>query len=242
MAVAQSKWEKLGGGIQIRTEGSCSFNEDSLLLAAFSRADRSRRACDLGTGCGILPLLWCRREAPPSITAVEQSRTAYELAVRNVEENGLTERVRVEHADLRDFWRTVRERYDLLTMNPPYFKAGSGASSADPEISAARQDSMASIEEICFSAVRMLHNGGRFCICFPAFRLCDALEAMRANRLEPKRLRLVSARPGSAPRLALVEGVPGGGPGLTVEPEMASLDLEGKRSAAMEEYLNGGVR
>lgn len=241
MAEQDLKWEELGGGIRLQSGPAAPFNEDSLLLAAFSRAERSRRACDFGTGCGIIPLLWCRRGAPAVITAVEQSRAAWALAQSNIEANGLAGRIAAVHTDLRVFWRTVRVRYDLVAVNPPYYQAGHGADSASPEAAAARQDRLAPIGEVCFSAARTLNHGGRLCLCFPAFRLCDAMEAMRANRLEPKRLRMVSAAPGRAPRLALIEGVLGGRPGLQVEAELPARDAHGNRSAAMEEYVNGGM-
>ncbi len=233
--------EQLGGGISVYTAAPHTFNEDSLLLAAFSRAERAERACDFGAGCGIIPLMWCRGEQPESITAVDLSDRACALARYGVAQSGLTDRIEVICADIRDFWRTVRVRYDLVTMNPPYYRAGSGRRNQNGEKALARQDGAAEIGEVCVCAARVLRQGGRLCICFPAERLCDALCAMRSSHIEPKRLRPVSSRPGQAARLYLLEGVLGGRPGMRIEPELISCDNSGTRTAQMEEFLNGGV-
>lgn len=233
--------EQLGGGISVYTAPPHSFNEDSLLLASFARAERTRRACDFGTGCGIIPLLWCRREQPDLITAVDLSDQACALAQYGVEQNGLTDRVEIVCTDLRDFWRTVRVRYDLVCMNPPYYRSGSGRRSENGAKAIARHDGAAEISEVCTCAARVLNQGGRLCICFPADRLCDALCAMRSSRIEPKRMRPVAARPGHSARLYLIEGVLGGRPDVQMEPELVSCDNSGKRTVQMEKFLNGGI-
>ena len=233
--------EQLGGGIVACTAPPHTFNEDSLLLAAFARAERSERACDFGTGCGIIPLLWCRTQRPLFITAVDLSECACALARLGAEKSGVQERLEVVCADIRDFWRSVRRRYDLVTMNPPYFRSGSGYPSRERAADLARHDAMADIDTVCRCASRVLNQGGRLCICFPVERLCDALCAMRASRIEPKRMRPVAACPGKEPRLMLIEGVLGGKPGLRMETMLISHAADGKRTDQMEKFLNGGV-
>lgn len=241
MAELNLRLEQIGGGIAAYTSPPHTFNEDSLLLAAFARAERAGRACDFGSGCGIIPLMWCRSGRPDSITAVDLSERACALAQRGVERSGLQDRVEVVCADIRDFWRTVRQRYDLVTMNPPYYRAGSGRSSSSPDADCTRHDGTADIDTVCRCAARVLNQGGRFCICFPVERLCDAVSAMRASHLEPKRMRPVASRLGKEPRLMLIEAVLGGGPGLRMEETLFSCDSEGRRTRQMEDFLNGGT-
>lgn len=241
MLYSEQHWEQIGGGISVCTDSVHTFNEDSLLLAAFARAERAKHACDLGTGCGIIPLMWCRREHPMEITAVDLSERACELSRLGAERSGVQKRLHVVRCDLRTFWREVRIRYDLITMNPPYFRSDGGKRSLHLETDRARRDSMARIDEVCHSAARMMQQRGRLCICFPAERLCDALCAMRAEHLEPKRIRPVTVRSGRPARLFLIEGVLGGKPGLQMEPELITCGMDGTRSGQMEEWINGGV-
>ena len=37
-----------------------TFGTDALLLADFASPKRYDVCCDFGTGCGIIPMLWCR--------------------------------------------------------------------------------------------------------------------------------------------------------------------------------------
>ncbi|MBR3290247.1 MAG: hypothetical protein IKI63_05680 [Clostridia bacterium] len=56
--------EGLGGGRFVYQSDSCRFGEDALRLAAFAAPKSTDVVCDLGTGGGILPLLFCV-DAPP---------------------------------------------------------------------------------------------------------------------------------------------------------------------------------
>ena len=56
------------------------------------------------------------------------------------------------------------------------------------------------------------------------------LAALAAERLEPKRLRFVQHRPGSAPGLFLCEAVRLGRPGLTVEAPLVLYGEDGRES------------
>ena len=61
-------------------------------------------------------------------------------------------------------------------------------------------------------------------------QLCDA---MRAGRVEPKRVRFVCARPDAAPKLVLVEGLKGGRPALHVLPMLITHDAQGNFTQEM---------
>ena len=58
-------------------------------------------------------------------------------------------------------------------------------------------------------------------------RIVDIFETMRRHRLEPKRCRLVQARPHMPPYIALVEGVKEGKPYMHWESTLCIYDAEG---------------
>ena len=62
--------------------------------------------------------------------------------------------------------------------------------------------------------------GGRFLLCQRPEQLAEILAALRAARLEPKRLAFVKNRPDAAPWLFLVEAQKGRKTGLRVEPDI----------------------
>ena len=58
------KREPLGDALHICVNAHHRFGTDALLLAEFAQVRKSDIACDLGTGCGIIPLI-LHRFYPP---------------------------------------------------------------------------------------------------------------------------------------------------------------------------------
>ena len=55
------KKEPLGNGFYVYVSGHHTFGTDAMLLNNFARATAKDKMVDLGTGCGIIPLLSLRR-------------------------------------------------------------------------------------------------------------------------------------------------------------------------------------
>ena len=51
------KFQLLGRGIKVKINRVHRFSTDAVLLADFASPKKDDIACDLGTGCGIIPLL-----------------------------------------------------------------------------------------------------------------------------------------------------------------------------------------
>ena len=207
MAMGQ---EQLGPYVLTWPEGVFPLGGDALALGEFASVKPGWRVCDLGTGSGVLLLLLARREPELTLTGVERDPASARTARDNLERNRLPGRI------LTGDWREPllpAGAFDLVIANPPYFPPGSGKG-RDP----ARTELHGGLDELCAAAGRLLRNGGRFALCHRPERLCDVLCALRAGRLEPKRLRLIAHSPAHPPSLVLVEAVKGARPGLTVEP------------------------
>lgn len=198
--------EPLGNGIEIIVSDFYHFSTDTILLADFSRADKSKKAVDLGTGCGTIPFLWSRTDNKPEIHAVEIQPEACDIAERSRLHNKL-DNIKIINADLKALKGILPYGYfDLVCCNPPYKIAGGGVKNPDGEKLLARHEESCTIDDITLAAKNLLQFGGRFCLCQRPERLVDVLEAMRKNALEPKRLRFVQQRRDKKPKLFLVEG------------------------------------
>ena len=197
------------------------FSTDTILLADFAAPHKGIKAADLGTGCGTIPLLWTRNDRTLDITAVEIQSEACALFRRSIEHNRL-DNIKIINADLKELYGIVPFGcFDLVACNPPYKLGGSGVKNPDDEKLIARHEESCTIEDVCRAAKNLLQFGGRFVICQRPERLTDVLTAMRANDLEPKRLRFVQQRKGKAPKLFLAEGRRGGrSGGLITEPTL----------------------
>ena len=82
-------------------------------------ADRPvARVLDLCTGSGCIAIATAVHQPQWQVDATDLSPDALELARRNVERFGVTERVRLVQSDL--FADLAGERYGLIVSNPPY--------------------------------------------------------------------------------------------------------------------------
>ena len=193
------------------------FSIDSVLLAHQVRAHPGETVLDLGTGCGILPLVLCYRHPHISVWAVEIQAPLAELATCNVRENRMQHRIFVQHADLRDL-NTVGlpQTFDLIVTNPPYRRKNSGRLNPDGQRAVARHELKASLEDVLGCARRRLRAGGRFVAIYTTDRLPEMMSAMQFSGIEPKFLRMVHTRPHSNAKRVLIEGVRGAKEGLKV--------------------------
>jgi ribosomal protein L3 glutamine methyltransferase len=89
-----------------------------------------RNVLDLCTGSGCLAILAAMRFSTAKVDAVELSKDAIELALRNIADHRLKRRVRVLNGDL--FAPVKAKRYDLIISNPPYVD-DTGMESLPPE-------------------------------------------------------------------------------------------------------------
>ena len=197
---------------------------------------------DLGTGCGIVPLLWFREGGPQLAYGVDLQGDAIWQLEQAVQRNGLQNRLIPLQGDLREI-RTLFPAqqldgaFDLVTCNPPYFQGErSGLLSRAPHRQLARHDLCCTLEDVCAAARWLLKFGGRLCICQRPERLTDAICAMRAQGLEPKRLRLVQQRPHTAPWLFLLEGRRGAKPGLRILPPLVVQGEQGYSQEVLRIY------
>ncbi len=211
--------EQLGGGRSVLVTEEHTFGTDALLLAAFAEARPNEHVCDLGTGCGIIPLLLHRTSPAPTIDAVELSPKAAALARQSILQNGLAERITVHEQD----WRSLTlpaGAYDRVICNPPYFPESSGKAALSPARRLARQEQGHTLTDVTAAAARLLRNGGHFVLCHRPERLADVIAALREQRLEPKRLQLVHARAELPPFLLLCDAVRDAKPSLRVLPPL----------------------
>lgn len=214
------------GGLRvIQRADAFRFGTDAVLLADFAAPRRHDRVCDLGTGTGIIPLLLYARENTISADAVEIQPDMADMAARSMAMNGLNEKIRVLPGDLRSIrTRLPHARYDLVTCNPPYGKAGGTLLNPDASKRLARHEESCAIEDVACAAAWLLQNGGRLCCVFPAARMIELSDAMRKYRMAPKRIRMVHSRVEKAAHLCLMEGMLDARPGLIIEPPLVIYD------------------
>jgi tRNA1(Val) A37 N6-methylase TrmN6 len=214
------------GPLFTRSPGVFPLSTDAVLLADFARPPESGAVCDLGCGTGFLLLHALWENEGLHGTGLDLLPEAVENARENLALNGLSDRGEILLRDLRDLASLPGSgTFDLALANPPYFPA------CAPGACPARKELTLTLPELCASAARLLRPGGRFCTVYRPERLCDLFCAAREARLEPKVMRMVLPRPGSAPSLVLFEARRDAKCGLDVLPPLFLEDADGGPSA-----------
>ncbi|MCM1314160.1 MAG: methyltransferase [Prevotella sp.] len=214
------KYEKLTDKIYVCASNEHRFGTDAFLLADFSQYRKKDKVCDLGTGCGIIPLIMQKKLPPEIIYAIDIQEGAIEQLKAGIEKSQVTGIVPI-CADFKELWENAPVgRLDLVTCNPPYKAVNAGFESAITAQRIARHEIMCNIDDVCHCAGKLLKFGGRLCICNRPERLADVICAMRNNDIEPKKIRFVSKNPESAPWLFLIEGKKGSKPFMQIETQL----------------------
>lgn len=214
------KREPLGNGFFVNVSAHHTFGTDAILLANFSAAKQGDSVVDLGTGCGIIPLLLLRNGLKGRVFGVDISGEACLLANKTKEELNL-ENFSIIEGNLTELSGKVPfGEHKLVTCNPPYKAPNAGIKNDDKVITTARHETECTLEDIIRVSSKLLNTSGRLCMCHRPERLSELMSLMSKYSLEPKRLRLVCQRKGEEPWLVLVEGRKGGKTGLRISPTL----------------------
>ena len=210
----------------IQRKNGLTFGTDAFLLSSFIKEQKSGVAVELGGGTGIISMLVATREKFKKIYCAEIQQEFAEVIKRNVELNGLGDKIEPICIDIRNLKSaTIGFEVDAVFSNPPYMKSDSGKRNEFDEKYIARHEVCGNINDFCACAKRLLKHGGFFYCVWRPDRLTDLICAMRENSLEPKEMCFVHANTNSAPSMVLVKAKKGAASGVVVlEPLFLNLD------------------
>jgi tRNA1Val (adenine37-N6)-methyltransferase len=193
------------------------FSIDAILLAGHLRPPAGTTIVDLGTGCGIIPLILAYRHADTCHFGIEVQPELAELAERNVRANHFEDRITILCQDMTRLPAApLTAPVDIVISNPPYRKVDSGRINPHPQRAVARHELAICLRRLVETARRMLNPGGRLMIIYPAQRTTDLLFQMRRQGLEPKFMRTIHSSSPAPAKWIIVEGVRAAKPGLIV--------------------------
>ena len=193
------------------------FSIDALLLSQFIKIRQDQKAIDLGTGCGILPLVLSQTMKVKTLVGVEIQKGLADCAMKNVLLNHLEHRINILHQDFRELKTTFPPgSFDVVFSNPPYRKYRTGRVNPSLDKAIARHEIKGSLHDLASIASYLLPHQGRCYLIFPASRTVDLLGTLRRENLEPKRLRFVHPRIEESAKFVLVESMKSSGAELSV--------------------------
>jgi tRNA1Val (adenine37-N6)-methyltransferase len=215
------------------------FSIDAVILSHLACPQRGETVLDLGTGCGVVPILLAFRHPDIQLIGVEIQACLASFARQNVEENRMADRIRIVAKDMATLSLTdIGGPVDLVVTNPPYRKLDSGRINADAQRAVARHELKIDLALLLHTARRMLRKSGRVVVIYPSVRTVDLVTTMRATGLEPKALTMIHSTASSPARLIVITGIDGGRPGLEVNAPVHLYDDDGSYTPSIEEMFN----
>ena len=110
-----------GGLLLIQKPEDFCYGIDAVLLADFAKVKKDGNVADLGTGTSTMPLILSRKTEAAEIVGIEVQADLFQRAQRSVELNGLGERIRIIHADIKELSGALTAgSFDTVVSNPPY--------------------------------------------------------------------------------------------------------------------------
>ena len=231
--------EKLSNTLSICVTPDHKFGTDAFLLADFTNARQRDKVVDLGTGCGIIPLVLYKKFTPNIIYGLDIQSKAIKQFEHTVSVCQLEGKLIPLEGDLKNVKDLLPfDAFDIVTCNPPYKTANTGILNERDSHQIARHEILCTIFDVCRTASRLLKTGGKLCLCQRPERLADVITAMRESNIEPKRLRMVAKNEKTTPWLFLIEGKKGSAPYMDIEPTLTVMEENGFTKEMLKIYGN----
>ena len=207
-----------------------SFSIDSMLLASFATITATtKNICDLCTGNAPIPLYLSLRSEKAHIYGVEVQEHSYDLGIKSIKENKLDDRIELINANLIDINKTIGNKFDLVTCNPPYFKLGNHNINPKDSKAIARHEILATLDDCIKEASLLLKSKGRFAMVHRPERLIEILDTFKKYKIIPKRLQFIYPKKNKECNHILIEGIKNGEMGsLRILPPLYIYDENNK--------------
>ncbi len=198
-------------------EDGFRFGTDTFLLSSFVKLHPNERVIDLGTGCGVIPILLAKKYRDVQFTGIDVLEENVRISRKNAELNGVSDRFRVELLNVKHVSRKFKsESFDVVITNPPFIEVERGKINPKNEKAIAKHEILAKLEDFIKAAGYLLRFRGRFYMVCHVSRFIDTVCYCRDNNLEPKLIQFVHPRKGESASLFLVEARKGSGKGIEI--------------------------
>ncbi|UAY56729.1 tRNA1(Val) (adenine(37)-N6)-methyltransferase [Arachidicoccus terrestris] len=161
---------------------------DSCLFGALLPCiDQNRtRILDIGTGTGLLSLMYAQRHADAQIDAIELDEAAFEQAKENFAVSPWPDRLTAIQADFRSYGSIEENniaKYDLIFSNPPFFEGD--LKSADNQRNQALHSTDLGFEGLVRNTEALLQPEGIFAVLIPFSRREEMIRIAKEYTLFP---------------------------------------------------------
>jgi len=219
-----------------QTPDGYRYSIEPFLLVNFANLSTGNRLLDIGTGCGIIPLLASTQVELRKIVAIEIQKSLYDLAVINMSKNGISDKVNLTHGDFTSS-TTLNSKnglFDTVISNPPYRKLNTGRINPNHEKAVARHEISVNLNSLLTKTSSLLKHGGALVMAYPPVRLKEVQETLCSHKLFPSRLRFIHGSREADARIFLIESVKNRQAECVIESPLFIYNKDGSYSKEME--------
>ena len=152
---------------------------DAILLGRWTEVKPTDVVLDIGTGCGLLPLMLSQKGVA-HVDAVDIDKASVEEATINFEASQWREHLKAYCMDIVEF--NTDRKYDLIVSNPPFFNRFSKCDS-ERKSRARHNDAGLPYATICREVGRLMKEEGRFALVLPFDVSVDFLQTAEQHGL-----------------------------------------------------------
>lgn len=241
---------------------SFNFGIDAVVLANFALKNIDAasyktgciKICDLCTGNLPIPLImYAKRKkyltCEMKIDAIEINENQVKLCNDSLNYNhenvndakNILDDIQVINDDIKNIisdkekYKKYYETYDIVTVNPPYIKKGSGIVNEKDEKMIARHEILITFDEICKAASLLLKSNKSLFIIHHSERFTELIETLRKNMFEVKKVQFIYPYIDKPSNLVIIEAVKNANEGVKI---LEPIIIYNKDNSYTDEVLN----
>ncbi len=172
------------------------FSLDAILLAEFVKiSPKNQRILDMCTGNAPIPLILSTK-TKCSIVAFEIQPEVYKLAKMSVDENNLTNQIKIINDDVLNIANYEnKEKYDIITCNPPFFATSKqGYFNKNDLLTIARHEIKINLEQVFEIVSKYLKDNGTFYMVHRPERLDEIIFLAHKYKINVKELQFIATK------------------------------------------------
>lgn len=194
------------------------FSLDTILLAEVVKLKKNDKVLDLCTGGAPVPLILSTKYNN-NIIGIEIQEYVYNLAYESIKYNNLENQIQLIKDNLlniKDYF--IKNSFDVITCNPPYFKYNKNSLINDIQSKAiSRHEVTVTLKEIIETANYMLKEHGTFYLVHRIERLHEIMSELSIFNIIVKELYLIKTNNSNEIDLFIIKTVKGAKHGMKVK-------------------------
>lgn len=169
---------------------------DACLFGAWvaKKIRHAGRVLDIGTGTGLLSLMYAQENPKALIDAIEIDPPAAEQTAQNSRASSWSSRITIHNVAIQQF--KPDHTYDLIIANPPFFE--NDLHSSNTGRNNAMHDTSLTLEELSGIIPQHLSPEGQFAVLLPYHRNDHFITLMNNRQMHPGSRLLVRQSPAHA--------------------------------------------